>query len=553
MKKDRLLLLLLLVFLLAYLLPLASRPLFIPDETRYAEVPREILASGGWVVPHLNGLDYFEKPILGYWAHALSQLVFGENRFAVRFPSALASGLSALLLLALGRYRSRVREDHTLAPLGGLIFLTCMAVFGIGTFAVLDNLLALFLTLTLVCFFRATESERGSSKERLWLAAAGLGCGGAFLTKGFLALAIPVLVAGPYLAWQRRWRDILRLPWIPLLATLMVALPWSLLVHQRAPDFWNYLFGQEHVKRFFSEHAQHARPAWFFLALLPVMALPWSFQAGSLWQGARKPARDDGEKRLVAYLGCWVVFPLLFFSASRGKLPTYILPLFPALAMLITIWLDRYLAGDGARRFNLGAWLAAGFFALLMLALPVVQLGGVLHLTPYATAGTWLGGVLALALTTSLFGAAARLVNKSAKLLLFACAPIPFFCFAPLLMPELTLAKKAPVSFLQTNVGRFANKTALSTGSLIPAMNWSLKRDDVLVLDNRGELSYGLDHAGDRQRFVSLADARDFIAGHRGRIVLFLKQKEYAHWEQRLPRPATITRNHDKGFVILEY
>lgn len=215
-------------FILVYLLPLGVRPLFIPDEVRYAEIAREMITRGDWVVPHLNGLDYFEKPILGHWVHAISQLLFGETRFAVRFPSVLSSGLIALLLVWFGNISSRVNTQKTLGPLTALIFLSTLAVAGIGTFAVLDSLLALFLTLTLVVFFQATESEKSSRQEKLWLTIAGVGCGLAFLTKGFLALAIPILVAVPYLLWQKRWRDLLRMAWLPLLVAFLVALPFLL-------------------------------------------------------------------------------------------------------------------------------------------------------------------------------------------------------------------------------------------------------------------------------------------------------------------------------------
>ena len=90
--------LILFIFLIAYLLPLGARALTVPDETRYAEIPREMIATGDWMVPHLNGVRYFEKPVMGYWIHAISILIFGENNFAVRFPSALSAGLSAMLI-----------------------------------------------------------------------------------------------------------------------------------------------------------------------------------------------------------------------------------------------------------------------------------------------------------------------------------------------------------------------------------------------------------------------------------------------------------------------
>ena len=104
--------LLLIFFLFSYILPLGTRDLFVPDETRYGEIAREMIAGGDWVVPHLNGVRYFEKPVLGYWVHALSILLFGENNFAVRFPSALAVGLSALFIFLAVRRKRPHDEDR---------------------------------------------------------------------------------------------------------------------------------------------------------------------------------------------------------------------------------------------------------------------------------------------------------------------------------------------------------------------------------------------------------------------------------------------------------
>jgi len=544
-----------LVFGLVYLLPLGVRPLFIPDETRYAEIAREMLVRGDWVVPHLNGLDYFEKPVLGYWVHALAQLLFGETNFAVRLPSALAMGLTALLLVRLCRSASRISAGSSLGGLAALIFLTCLAVFGIGTFAVLDNLLTLFLTLCLAAFFLATEAEPGSRKERTWLLVAGVGCGLAFLTKGFLALAVPVLVAGPYLVWQRRLRDLWRLPWLPLLAAFLVALPWSLLIQLRAPDFWNFFFWHEHVRRFFSGATDHTQPAWFYIALLPAMALPWSFLAGSCWQGARRyDAGAPPESSMLRYALCWLVFPLLFFSASSGKLITYILPCVPALALLAAVCLDRCLAAGRTRSFNVGALLAASFFALLLVALQVIQQFGLRGVPPFGTPFPLAGGRLALGLSVLLFLGAWRSVTRARKLLLFALAPLPFYCAIPTLMPDLTLAKKGPVPFLEgQRPGLAADDLLVTEGGLVRAVNWAFKRDDAYLFLLGGELEYGLAQPQGKGRMLGFEDLAQLIANHPGKVVLIAKASHFEDWQGRMPAPDSRVMNHPDGIVVLRY
>jgi len=544
-----------LVYVLAYLLPLGVRPLFIPDETRYAEIAREMLVHGDWVVPHLNGLDYFEKPVLGYWVHAAAQLLFGETNFAVRLPSALAMGLTALLLVRLCRQPSRISAGSSLGGLAALIFLSSLTVFGIGTFAVLDNLLTLFLTLCLAGFFLATEAEAGSRTEKGWLLVAGVGCGLAFLTKGFLALAVPVLVAGPYLLWQRRLRDLWRLPWLPLLAALLVALPWSLLIQLRAPEFWNFFFWHEHVKRFFSGHADHSQPAWFFVALLPVMALPWSFLAGSCWQGARNRSEArPGETALLRFALCWLVFPLLFFSASSGKLVTYILPCFPALALLVALWLDRYLAAGKTRSFNVGALLAAGFFGLLLAALITIQQIGLRGEAPFPEVRTWIVGSLALALTVAVFLASWRAVHRNRKLLLFALAPLPFFCLVPSLMPTPTLESKAPVAFLeQLRPKLAADDLVVTDGGLVRAVAWGLKRDDLYLFLLGGELDYGLNQPDGRRRLLDQGQFARLVAEHPGKVVMIAKASHYEEWQRLLPQPISQVANGHRKIVVLRF
>ena len=544
-----------LAFLLIYLLPLGMRPLFIPDEVRYAEIAREMIARGDWVVPHLNDLYYFEKPILGHWVHAISQLLFGETRFAIRFPSALASGLMALLLVKFCGLPARLNSRKSLGAVAALIFLTMLAVAGIGTFTVLDSLLSFFLTLALMAFYWATEADRSSRQETLWLVVAGIGCGLAFLTKGFLALAVPVFVAVPYLLWQKRWRDLIRMAWLPLLVAFLISLPWSLWIYFRAPDFWNFFFWHEHVQRFFSDNAQHTKPAWYFIALLPLMAVPWSFQLGSLWQGARLRLEQSlREHNLLRFALCWLICPLLFFSVSRGKIITYILPCFPAIAVLLAVWLDRYLASGKTKSFNVGALIAAAFFGIILLALPITQFVGIDGSRLYSNAFQWLGGVVVLLATVSLFVLSYRHGQVWQKLMLFALAPIPFLFFAPMLIPDITLAKKAPVEFFAKagqQVG--ADGYVIAAGNIFRAVNWGLKRDDIYLLGGAGELTYGLSQPDGVGRLLSFADISRLIELHPGKVLVFAKQKDYKQWGDKLPRPESQQYNHPQGMIVLKY
>lgn len=153
---------LLLLYLFIYIYPLGYRPLAIPDETRYAEIPREMLATGDWITPRLNGLRYFEKPPMGYWLNAMSIALFGENEFAVRFPSALAAGITTLMVFLLAL---RISGRRRIAMAAAIIHMTFMEVYIVGVTSVLDNFLTLFLTAGIICFYLAATGSRSAPGE----------------------------------------------------------------------------------------------------------------------------------------------------------------------------------------------------------------------------------------------------------------------------------------------------------------------------------------------------------------------------------------------------
>lgn len=537
-----------------YILPLGARDLFIPDETRYAEVPREMIASGDWVVPHLDGLRYFEKPVFGYWAQAASISLFGENNFADRLPCALAAGLSALLIYLLvlrGGGRSP-EPDSWPATASTLIFLTCFLVVGTGTFALLDGVFSFFLTACITAFYFASQAQAGSARERFFLVLAGAASGLAFLTKGFLGFGLPVLVLFPYLVWQGRIKELWRLGWPAILAAVAVALPWSLMIHLREPGFWWRFFWYEHIHRFMAHDAQHKRSFWFFFLTAPGVFLPWAFLVPSAAGGIyRRMAGQERKNSLLRLSLCWLVLPFLFFSISSGKLLTYILPCVPPLAVLLALGLNTTLGRGAFKLFNYGLVGIGAFLGLLLAALLYLQLIG-WEGTHFFSA-SW---KLPLAAGSIVFSLALGLLavknsNYKNKILLFALASLPILINVQFLMPDLTLQISAPGPLIRQNahlIGK--NAVVIADQEAAAAACWYQDRDDVYLLGSPGELKYGLSYRESHYRRLRLPAVVKLIRYYPGRVVLIFRSDKAQRWLSKLPRPRHVANSGPKGFTL---
>nr|WP_321403362.1 phospholipid carrier-dependent glycosyltransferase [uncultured Desulfobacter sp.] len=551
-------LLLVAFFLLAYILPLGVRDLVVPDETRYAEVPREMIAGGDWITPHINGLRYFEKPAMGYWVHALSLKAFGENNFAVRFPSALSVGLSAVLIFLLMRQAGRREdeEDGFYALLAPLIFLSCFEVFGVGNTAVLDSLFSFFLTATIGVFFLASEAVPGSTREKVLLLVSGVFCGFAFLTKGFLALAVPVVSLAPYLIWERRYKDLFRMSWLPILTAVVVTIPWGVMIHLKEADFWHFFFWNEHIRRFMADDAQHREAFWFFFLTAPAMFIPWTFVAPAAVRGIVSQLRGDGSKhRLMRASFCWLVLPFLFLSLSRGKLLTYILPCFPPFAVLMSFGLRHLFKSSGPNRlFNGGTVVTAALFAVILFALPLVQFFGINGVRPFGAAWKVMMAINSLAFMVLLSVWSLKSRHLRAKLLLFGAAPLFFFFMVHFTIPDQTREVKCPGPFLEKYRQAVAgDDIVISDEDSLRAVCWYLKRTDVHILGGVGELEYGLTYPDAEGRHLDVKTAVDLIRKNPGKTVLIGRIKNVSEWENQLPRPVVQDQNGPTGYVFRRF
>jgi 4-amino-4-deoxy-L-arabinose transferase len=545
------------LFFLLYVVPLGVRPMVIPDEFRYAEIPREMLETGDWVVPHLDGLRYFEKPVLGYWLNAIAIAMFGENAFAVRFFSAVAAGISAFFLFFLAR---RYAGGYFAGVFAAAAFLTCLEVFAVGTFSTLDSMFCMFLTAAMTLFFFAYMENR-PRKEACLLVLSGISCGLAFLTKGFLAFAVPAVTIIPFLIWQRRAKEIFRILWVPVVTAALVGLPWCLMIYVRENDFWHYFLWTEHIQRLISpKGGQHPEPFWFFIPCILIGALPWTALLPPVISGLRDTrlgSRGAGSLKdpLVRFALCWLLFPFLLFSTSRGKLGTYILPCFPPLAVLVSTGLLKYFATGKKKAFTVAVHILLVIVAALVIFLILSQtMSAALRL--YEQRETWKVVLVTTAfLTYALFLlCASRAANFRKKLAYFAIGPTVFMFCAQFVMPNQFKDGKAPGEFLRQNWHRVCPDTRLvSDNYLASAVCWSYKRRDVFLLGRGGELAYGLGYDDSKQRLLDIERLRELITKGSGKgcITLIIRTKLYAEYAGLLPKPVFEDVGH--GFVFAEF
>ena len=549
--KKRLVLLLIFIGVL-YLLPIFFRPLMAPDEFRYAEIPREMLETGDFITPRLLSGRYFEKPVLGYWLTAASFSIFGLNAFALR----LVPVLSALLTAGLLGWWCLKRSPRETAFNAVLLYLACGMVWVLGTFATLDSLFVLWTTATLVFFGVAMEST--SFRERqICLAAAGAALGLGFLTKGLLAYALPGISVAAYLIWQKRWKDIFTMPWLPLLVSFAVIAPWAVAIHRVEPDYWNHFIIHEHFRRFAdSATGQHEAPFWLLFPFLFAGVFPAFFP---VLAGARHTGKEAWKElwRLpeMRFSLCAVVLPLFLLSCSDGKLPTYVLPCFAPAVMAGTLILgkaDPQRTPAALRKLTTSFAVIAIILGSLFLLTALFYLlwgTGFVPILPLELA-VWTPLITIFALGTVTAGTL-LFVNRRLKL------PEPesgFMLFViPVLMsvwffPGFTANFKMPEYELLELIGRLAQKGAVrprvfTVSRLMHSVAWCCRDRKIQLLSSQGEMRYGHKAAvknGERPIVFRLAELSVLLKDPRRTedVVLILLQKYRRMFEPHLPRAA---------------
>jgi 4-amino-4-deoxy-L-arabinose transferase-like glycosyltransferase len=350
---------------------LGSRALSVPDEGRYAEIPREMVMTGDWLTPRLNGVKYFEKPPLVYWITALSIRLFGLSEWSIRLVPALFALLGCLTLYVAGT-NLYGRSAGTLAT---VVLATSVLYFSLSRLITLDMPVTVLLTAALLSFLLGIR-ERESAARRMFFWGFFAFAGLATLTKGLIGVVVPGMIIFCWMMVTGEWRILRSMHLISGTAIfLLIAAPWHYLVNRDNPEFFGFYFIREHFQRYLTTIHHHYKPFWFFFPILLGGLLPWS---AFLVQAVRHnlPATWPDRKRHphTVFLLLWAGLIFLFFSASSSKLIPYILPVMPPLALLIgrylaDVWEGRHVKGFGAGLSALGVLVAVFVIVFLFLML----------------------------------------------------------------------------------------------------------------------------------------------------------------------------------------
>jgi 4-amino-4-deoxy-L-arabinose transferase-like glycosyltransferase len=324
-----------------------------PDEPRYAWIARDMAESGDWITPRLYGKPWFEKPPLYYWGAAVSFKLFGVSEAAARLPSAISALLATLAMAWLAW---RVYDAETARWLL-LLLPTTVGMIGFSHAAATDMPFSAMLTMAMVCAAvvvglvpeRSSQDgaqhaaplrdERDAAPQRGWLALIlfGFFLGLAVLAKGPAGI---ILCGGAVFFWAlfaKRWREALRLFQPAAIAAFCAtALPWYILVARRNPDFFRIFIIEHNFKRYLTPEFQHIQPFWFYVPVLCIALMPWTFASFILAMGgARRWQAGDRRNSRSLFLVSWVLVPIIFFSISKSKLPGYVLPAIFPLGLLV--------------------------------------------------------------------------------------------------------------------------------------------------------------------------------------------------------------------------
>jgi len=528
---------------------LSMRALWEPDEGRYAEIPREMVASGDYVTPRLNGVKYFEKPPLFYWLQAAAIKTFGLNEWALRFWTACFALVGCLAVYAAGRRLYNRRAGLLAAG----VLATCPLYDFLGGVLTLDMTVSVLLALALLAFLLGVREPPGPARRALlyafyvWVALA-------TLTKGLIGVVLPGLVIGAWIALLGEWR-MLRAIYLPsgLLLFLAIAAPWHVLVAQANPEFLRFYFVHEHFLRYLTTVHQRYEPAWFFIPVLGIGMYPWiAFVPQSIKHALPGGWARRREHKEAWFLILWAVLVFAFFSASQSKLVPYVLPVFPPLALL----LGRYFADAwkqpallGRRRIFWLLFLIGAALAFVLLLLPTRIAGHVHGSAAMLALGGQLYVLAGVLLLTGLipFVVSRRRDNRHTIAALVVSAALTVFAF-DINLPLLDSGRSVKQLVLVVKPRLKPGDEVMSYHTYYQDLPLYLERR-VTVVEWKGELEFGTQVEDTSAWMIDEAEFRKRWRGPHT-TYLFTSRKHYDELRARMFTPLFLLAEEGKNVVL---
>lgn len=319
-----------LVAAMALAVHLGGYPLFDADEGRNGEVGREMAATNDYVMPRYDGMPYLDKPIVYFAAEAAAMEVLGATETAARLPAYLFTLATAALLFWFAK--------RVWGPEGGwtavIAYLAMPLTLAFARTVIFDSALSFFVVAAIIAFYLAVEARAAGERWLRWPVLAWAAIAVGVLVKGPVAIALPLFVAIPYALTRRAFRALWS--WWGLVVFIAIIAPWVWAVSQVVPDFLHYVVVTETAQRMATKALKRTGPPWYFVPYLIGGAMPWSIAAlFALRRESAEGAPAANAPRPRLYVLLWILVPFVFFSISQSKRPQYILPLMPAVALLI--------------------------------------------------------------------------------------------------------------------------------------------------------------------------------------------------------------------------
>ncbi|MDX1900400.1 MAG: glycosyltransferase family 39 protein [Gammaproteobacteria bacterium] len=354
-----------LLITLFYFIWLGNHALFVPDEGRYSEVAREMIARHDYITPYLNGIVFLDKPALYYWLQASAIHLFGLNEWALRFWPACIGVLGALATYFTGRLLFTRRTGLLAAAL----LATSPIYYAAAHYANLDLEVAVWITITLFGLLLGFQSTNPTHRSRyFWFA--WIFASFAFLTKGLIGIVFPITITGLWILLTHQWRLLRQFHLFGgVLIFIAITLPWYCLAQKANPEFLHFFFVTQQVTRFLAKADFNNRvPTWFYLPIIFAGFLPWSiFILQTMYRSIVLAVKNFREKHTELFLLLWFFTILIFFSIPKSKTIGYIIPTFPPLALLTARYLDTCWENT-VRSFNI-SWII--FLSICWIALPI--------------------------------------------------------------------------------------------------------------------------------------------------------------------------------------